>query len=253
MADNDGQDEERRYRRTTAPMRPVSPSLDMPIASTSAGWRISRVRSRSESPMRAATTAPAPARSRSAPRRPPPPPVHPRSVRFLLPDDLNPEAHTSFLKRKMHIPNESKTEDDSPAPASVPEELIENEAPGTSDGHHSTKDRLHRTHSTRFYLNIDKEPAETSTDDKQPEQPDNQPPEEGLAKRSHSLKNLVTHRKEKTVQSRRSIEKTPTKVTRIMYTTDEEVRDALFEFAVFIVFLILTSLGKLSIVSICNR
>lgn len=35
-----------------------------------------------------------------------------------------------------------------------------------------------------------------------------------------------------------------TKATRILYTTDEEVRDALMEFAVFIIFLVLTSLGK---------
>lgn len=245
MADNNGQDEERRYRRTTAAMRPVSPSLDMPIASTSAaGWRLSRVRSRSESPMRAGLTLPAPARSRSrsAPRRPPPPPVYPRSVRFLLPDDLNPEAHTSFLKRKMNIPNESKTEDDSPAPANVPEELTVYETP---EGYPSAKDHTRRDQSTRFYLNMDREPAETSTDDKQPEQPKGK-----LLEKTHSLKTLVPRRKR---QSRRSIEKAPTKVNRIMYTTDEEVRDALVEFAVFIVFLILTSLGKLSIVYNCNR
>ncbi|ALC38497.1 Pkd2, partial [Drosophila busckii] len=38
-----------------------------------------------------------------------------------------------------------------------------------------------------------------------------------------------------------------TKMSKIMYTTDEEVRDALTEFAVFIVFLVLTSLVTLSI------
>ncbi|KAH8249293.1 hypothetical protein KR032_008238 [Drosophila birchii] len=37
------------------------------------------------------------------------------------------------------------------------------------------------------------------------------------------------------------------KTTRILYTTDEEVRDALIEFTVFIVFLILTSLVTLSV------
>lgn len=35
-----------------------------------------------------------------------------------------------------------------------------------------------------------------------------------------------------------------TKASRILYTTDEEVREALMEFAVFIIFLILTSLGE---------
>jgi len=34
------------------------------------------------------------------------------------------------------------------------------------------------------------------------------------------------------------------KTNRILYTTDEEVREALIEFSVFIIFLILTSLGK---------
>ncbi|KAH8319022.1 hypothetical protein KR067_004090 [Drosophila pandora] len=38
-----------------------------------------------------------------------------------------------------------------------------------------------------------------------------------------------------------------TKATRILYTTDEEVRDALMEFAVFIIFLVLTSLVTLSV------
>ncbi|KAH8338702.1 hypothetical protein KR074_007726, partial [Drosophila pseudoananassae] len=37
------------------------------------------------------------------------------------------------------------------------------------------------------------------------------------------------------------------KTTRILYTTDEEVRDALMEFAVFIIFLVLTSLVTLSV------
>lgn len=251
MADN-GRDEEawphwrrsrsrERAERSERPERHASPSLDMPIASTSTGWRLTHFRSRTESPKPRATVRPA--RSRSAPRRPPSP-VHPRSIRFLTPDDFNPLGR-GFLKRKVKILDESKTEDDSQKPANVPEELIIQE-PTPKSSHYvlpedtrAARESKRQATSTQYYLSADKEPTETSTDDKLADKQDE------LPTRKSKLKILVSRRKGR-AQARRSIDKGPaTKVNRIMYTTDEEVRDALVEFGVFIVFLILTSLGKL--------
>ncbi|XP_034670679.1 polycystic kidney disease 2-like 2 protein [Drosophila subobscura] len=92
--------------------------------------------------------------------------------------------------------------------------------------------------------------AQAPASDKNTASDPNEPPKEerrGLFGRSK--KTLSVSPKRTTVSNGlgRDDQNQKGKTTRILYTTDEEVRDALLEFGVFIIFLVLTSLVTLSV------
>lgn len=222
MADN-GQDEELprwRHRRPERPPRPPPP-----LIATSRTER-----SRSESPTRSDYVPP---------RRSPPSSVQPRTIQFLIPDNVMPQSHDFWpgKKKTKDKPNETNTEEDTVGPDEPAIRL---------DSAHKTMERA------KLPAYFGEEPNETDTDPKPKPKPE---------RRTVNLFNLVSRKKKPETENQDTLSANrsgrvsgmpgPTsrepakKVKRFLYTTDEEVRDALVEFGVFIVFLILTSLGKL--------
>lgn len=216
---NNGQDEELPRSRRRRPERPPRPPP--PLIATARTER-----SRSESPTRS-DYVPS--------HRSPSSSVQPRTIQFLIPDNEMPQSHDFWpgKKKKKEKPNETNTEEDT----------VEPDDP--TFRRYSERESMERKKLPTYF-----EPDETDTDPKpQPER-----------KKLFTLKNLISGKKSRTEHrdtlspvdrsGRPSVVQGPTsrepakKVKRFLYTTDEEVRDALVEFGVFIMFLILTSLGK---------
>lgn len=212
MADH-GQDEEMSHSSRRRPDRPPRPPP--PVIATTGGMQ----RSRSESPLRSE-------------RRSLPTSEQGRTIQFLIPDNVMPESQDFWpRKKKKEKPNETNTEEDA----------IEPEESG-----------MQREHGLPTYLG--EEPNETDTDPKPKTNTKTVPVVSRLTKLIFRKKSAPENQddpspdigslRQSSVQARISREPSK-KVKRFLYTTDEEVRDALVEFGVFIVFLILTSLGKL--------
>ncbi|XP_034472383.1 polycystic kidney disease 2-like 1 protein isoform X2 [Drosophila innubila] len=189
---------------------------------------------------------PAPSHYRKKPGRPPPPqrpgsdsrqsapPIQPRSVRLPLPVGVK---KTNVLR--MAVPKKTR------------EDVTDDEAPSTS-----TRDSQTLKVSRRVHVKLP-EKEEAQPLDSNQETPTSPPT------RSDKLLKFLNRRKSPTVDNpdessqQSSWRRRPTlhrnsptariKTSGISYTTDEEVRDALMEFAVFIAFLLLTSMVTLSV------
>ncbi|KAM8717323.1 hypothetical protein ACLKA7_004083 [Drosophila subpalustris] len=185
---------------------------------------------------------PSSSRQRNKPRRPPPPkrPKQPRSLRFQVPVAAE---RIKVSPRAVPEGTEGTAEDD--------------RMPTSSTRGGQTSQTSENVHA-RFKLpdkDLPPSPIDEPTDEEKPKKPDT---------RSDKILKFLNRKKKPTVDEteekrshhdswrRRSVtdRSNPNarpKSSRILYTTDEEVRDALMEFAVFIVFLLLTSMVTLSV------